>query len=107
MIPVGAGLADGETVGESDTRLDRRVGHEGDTIHVRRDQQAVPVDGSRNIHRVGDVHHSGIPVPETQCRPGDAAVDGHPHHGLASDVHLLLGDGQVVNDFFGSGNCGC
>ena len=77
VIPVGAGLANGEAVGESGARLDRGVGDEGHAIHVIRQQQSVPVDGGGDIHVVGHVYDCGIAFGETQDGAGDSAVDRH------------------------------
>jgi hypothetical protein len=52
------------------------------------------------------MHHGGIAIGESKRRSGDAAVDDHPHHGLASDVHLLLCDGEMVFDGFCRGGRG-
>jgi len=47
------------------------------------------------------LNHGGVALGEAQCRARNAAVDGDSRDGPAGDVHLFIGNGQVVFDGLG------
>jgi len=96
MVPVGAGLADGKLVGEGGAGLDGNLGDEGHAVHVRRQQDAVPVNGGGDIHLVGHVDACQVPSVEVQGRPRNPVVDGHAFGPFALDDDRLPGEGQVI-----------
>jgi hypothetical protein len=45
-----------------------------------------------------NVYKGGVPFLETQCRTGDASVDGHALSGISAEIDLFLRDREIVFD---------
>lgn len=96
VIPIGTGLPQIESVGEGLARRDGRLRHEGYAVHGIGQQDAMPVNRGLHVHLVVDADHGVVPLGETQGRPRQQAIDRHRLGGLAGEVHLLPGNGEVV-----------
>ncbi len=101
VVPVGAGLADLETVGEGLAGLDAVEIHHGNAVHARRHQDAVPMDGGLLLEAVDDVDRHLLAFLPAQGRARDLAVDGEDAARLALDLHIGAVDDEVV----GGGEC--
>ena len=93
--PVGAGLLDREAIGEGLARRNTGVAQPRYAIHLKGQDQPVPVHRGRLIQIVGHVNSDVFAFTKTQNRPGRGAVianallaevtgvDGHPVDGQA------------------------
>src|SRR5580704_4887044 len=99
VVPVGAGLADRETVGEGLAGLDAVEIHHRDAVHAGRHHDAVPMDGGLLLEAVDDVDRHLLALLPAQRRSGDLAVDGEYAARLALDLHI----GAVDDELVGSG----
>ena len=88
VVPVGAGIGEGDPVGEPAADRDRRLRLVRAVVAVLQ-AQAVPVDGRFEVALVDDVHDELRALGHAQRRPGDGAVVGDHPHGVVADP---LGD---------------
>ena len=96
VVPVGAGLAQGEAVQPRLARGDAVEAHAWHPVHVGRQQDAVPVHRSRCGRQVvAHAQGDGVALAPAQQRRGQAAVDGDGRARPAGDVHFAGADGQV------------
>ena len=95
MIPVGTALTDGKLINKGRARLNGREADVRDAVHVRRHQDAVPVNGGLHRHSVMDPDTGCVPLFETQGRAGNPPVQGYPLNPLAREVDLFQGDSKV------------
>ena len=86
VIPVGSGLLQRELVDERRVGRDAREAHVGNTVHLRWEQQAVPVDGGGDVQLVVDVDPGELALAEEQRRTWDAPVDGQRLDGIAGEI---------------------
>ena len=87
VIPVGAVLVDLELVLIHAVRGDAMEAQARNTIHVRRQDDAVPMDGGVLLEAVAHAQCDGIAFAPTKNRPRERAVDGHGRARCAGDVH--------------------
>ena len=70
MIPVGAALLNLEAIGEGFARRDTVEADARNAVHLKWQNDAVPVDGSGFTQRVGDPDRNRFSFAPTQGRPG-------------------------------------
>ena len=87
VIPVGTVLVDLELVLIHAVRGDAMEAQARNTIHVRRQDDAVPMDGGVLLEAVAHAQCDGIAFAPTKNRPRERAVDGHGRARCAGDVH--------------------
>ena len=87
MIPIGAGLRHGILVGERLARLDTGEGHARHAIHLEGHKQAVPVNASVGIERVGDVERDLVSFAESYQRGGQRSIDAGSFANPSIDPH--------------------
>src|ERR1700730_2376238 len=88
VVPVGAGLADLETVGKGLAGLDAVEIHHGNAVHAGRHQDTVPMDGGLLPEAVDDVDRHLLALLPAQRRSRDLAVDGEYAARLALDLQI-------------------
>jgi len=104
MIPVGAGMFQGKLERVDRARLDARRGHIRHAVLCDRQQQPVPVDGSRfPAQRIAHTHPRHIALAEAQHRARDGAVQRQHRQRLARRRLAFLGHGEIVFDNGGAG----
>jgi hypothetical protein len=81
VVPVRAGVWDGELVDEAPARGDRLLGEMGHPVHGVGDAQAVPVDGGLFGETVLDHHSQGLALADPKLRARNGTVEG-PDGGL-------------------------
>ena len=79
VIPVRARLAHWKPIGECRTRLDATEAQSRDSILVRRQTNAVPVNRGWLRQPVGDQDDRRVPLAQTQDGPGRRTVHGSGH----------------------------
>ena len=77
VVPVGPGLLDGKVILEGLARADPRKRHPGDAIHIRWQQDPVPVDRGVLGQAVGHPQGGHVPFAESEEWARHGAVDGH------------------------------
>jgi len=93
VVPVGAGLPDLEAVGEGFTRFNARETDARHAVHLKRQNQAVPVNRGILGKAVGDPQGDGVAFPPDQGGGRNGAVDGDRHPRIACEI-----DWRLVND---------
>ncbi len=86
VVPVGAGLPHLESIGEGFPRGDALVADPRYTVHLKWQEDAVPVDGAVNREPVGNPNGHGISLAPAQrgCRKG--TIDGGGHARCAGEI---------------------
>ena len=84
VVPVGAGIGEGDPVGEPAADRDRRLRLVRAVVAVLQ-AQTVPVDGRLEVALVDDVHDELRALRHAQRRAGDGAVVGDHAHGVVAD----------------------
>ena len=105
VIPVGARLPDREIDFEALARGDPRKSHAGNAVHLKRQQQAVPVHRGRFIEMVVYPQAGITAFPEFQDRAGRTVVDGERRSPAAGDIDALAAYVQIHDDIPGRPAC--
>ncbi len=95
MIPVGARLLHRKAVGECFARTDAGKGHARHAVHLKRHQDAMPVDGRIRVQPVGDPQCDLVALAPAQKRRRQLAIDGDGVAGTAVDDHGAAVYGKV------------
>ncbi|MNL11461.1 hypothetical protein D3C87_1322990 [compost metagenome] len=95
MIPIAAGLADLEAIGEGLAGGDAGEANARHAIHLERKDDAVPVDRSGLAQAIRDPDGDGVAFAPAQRGPGQHAVDGGCDDRLPGEVDRGFGDHQV------------
>ena len=95
VIPVAAALLDLEAIREGLAGRDAVKADAGHAVHLKRHDDAVPVDRRRLAQAVGHAQRNGVALAPAQRGPGQHAVDGGRHGRLTGEVHRRLVDHQV------------
>jgi hypothetical protein len=95
VIPVGSALADLEAIGEGLTRRDAGKADAGHAVHLRRHDDAVPMDARHLLEAVAHAQRDRVAFAQAQDRRGHAAVHGGRDTALAGEVDRQLGDLEV------------
>ena len=82
VIPVGARLFDGEFIGEGFARLDAGKRYPGDTVHLKRHEQTVPMDRRVFAQKICDPQLNIVPFAPSQQRGWELPIYGNPFAGL-------------------------
>ena len=67
----------------------------GHAVHLKGQDDPVPVDGGRNLEPVGYPDGDLISLTQPQCRGRNGAVDGGRHTDHAGKVDRCFGDDQI------------
>ena len=96
VVPVGAGLIHGKPILECLARTDAREAQPRDAVHLRRQDDAVPVD--RGVFGESVVHADDrlISLAEAQHGARHGTVDCHGARATAIYANSRLGDREVV-----------
>src|SRR5690606_38990622 len=96
VVPVRAGLSEGEAGEPALARGDAVEAHAGYPVHVGRQQQAMTVDGAGRIWQVvADADADDVALAPAQQRCRHRAVDRHGRTRTAGDVEHGRADGKV------------
>ena len=95
VIPVGPGLAHVEAVHESLAGLDAVETETGHAIHVRGQQDAVPVQRRVLAQMVGDAQRHGVAFAPAQGRCGQGSVRSDRDGCAAGEIDRSRADGEV------------
>ena len=102
VVPVGAGLVDLEAVGKRGAGRDAVERQPRHAIHVRRQDEAMPVDRRGLAQVVSDADGDHVALAHAQQRRGHLAIHGHgaPRgagvvHGSSSMVRWKSGPGEL------------
>ncbi|MFT6242883.1 MAG: hypothetical protein ACJAQT_004995 [Akkermansiaceae bacterium] len=102
VIPVGAGMAEGESEGSTGSGFNGRGREVGDAVFGIRDEEAVPVNGGFVVfERVVNSKDGGVAFSEAEGGTGDATVDSEGGSRFSGEGKFGLSDGEVVGDFAG------
>ena len=96
VVPVGAVLTNGEFVGKGCAGSNGRKADIGDPIHLRRDQEAVPVDGGLYVHFIVDMDSGQVTFLEKKGGTGDGFIHGHGSNWFSGKIDLFLFYAQVI-----------
>ncbi|MCY1436842.1 hypothetical protein D9M71_529800 [compost metagenome] len=94
MVPVGAALLQGELKEIIATGLDTGKAQARDSVHVGRQDDAVPVQRGRFVQAVAYAQGHGVAFAPAQQRAGQAVVDGQRSARATGDVDRGLADEQ-------------
>ena len=94
VVPVGTRLLQLEAVLEGFARSDAVEAQARHAIHVRRQQDAVPMDGGHVAQAVADAHGDRIAFAPAQGGRGQTVVDGDCGPAAAGDVDRHRADAQ-------------
>ena len=88
VVPVGAGLGDGEGVGELPAGRDRHLGHAGHAVHVVADGHAVPVHGRLNRKPVHQQRLQDLALAHPDLRTRDLAAEAPRRNDRPAEVDV-------------------
>ena len=95
VVPVGAVLLDLELVLIHAVGGDAMEAQARHAVHVRRQDDAVPMDGGVLLQAVAHTQRDGIAFAPAQDGPGNGAVDGHRCARSAGNVDRQLTDVEI------------
>src|SRR5699024_2876479 len=75
VVPVGPALADWEAILEGRGRRDAWKAHSWHSVHPRRDEETMPVDGGVLVQRVRDSECDVLSFAEADLGPWNSAID--------------------------------
>ena len=86
-------MPDRKPIGKCFTRTNPWEAQTRHSIHLKRQQQAMPVDrGVLVLQAIGHADHGLLPFAQTHQRPRHHAVDGDGRNASPADVEGLLVD---------------
>ena len=95
VVPVGARLSHAKAVREGLTGVNAVKAQSRHTVHVRREEDAVPVNRRLLAQRIGDAEGDGVAFLPTERRRRQRAIDCHSEARCPSEVHRRFADGQL------------
>ena len=95
VVPVRAVLPQLESISEGCARRNAVKAHPGNAVHLRRDEQPVPVDRGRFLQSVRHPDGGGFAFAKAQHRTGQHAVDDRWRGALPIDVDPAFGDHEI------------
>ena len=95
MIPVRSVLLDLELINVRTIRLNPMEAKARHTVHIRGENNPVPVDGSHVLEAVLDPQGHGISLTPAQLRPRNTTINGHGRPGISGDIYRCFSDKEV------------
>ena len=95
VIPVGAVLSDGKTVGESFSRLDARETHARHAVHTGRQKQSVPMDGRIFHETIRDSQRRIAAFAQSHQRTRNGSIDGDGGASPVAELQLFFANQKV------------
>src|SRR3546814_1313660 len=90
VIPIWPRLNDREFIHEGRARLDARKADPRHTVHLERQQQAVPMDRAFDIEVVDHVEPRGLALFQADKRPRNGAIDADRSEEHTSELQSLM-----------------